>query len=309
MQISPIFLYITVALLGLAFGSFLNVCISRLPRAESVISPRSHCPKCGKPIRWYDNIPVVSYIFLRARCRDCHTGISPVYPAVEILTALVLVAALRRYELTPEFVKYAVLGMLLVVLIFTDLNERRIPHAVTLLGMSLGLLLSVIIPVDPQPLQFLFRYLGFFVTFPVSSFLGAVAGALVFFQGGRSRLFGVIIFTAALLYFFTFTLVIQPAFLPPKSSIDVHFEGFGHTTAEVLGSVLSRPGEVFWRIVHPCFGELLQTVRSFSVSAYSAHENRWRFDYSGCSHDLFAKIWRALFVFDCEDVCHASFKA
>lgn len=179
MQISPVLLYITVALLGLAFGSFLNVCISRLPRGESVISPRSHCPKCGKPIRWYDNIPVVSYIFLLARCRDCHTGISPVYPAVEILTAGVLVAALRRYELTPEFVKYAVLGMLLVVLIFTDLNERRIPHAVTLLGMSLGLLLSVIIPVDPQPLQFIFRYLGFFVTFPVTSVLGAVAGALV----------------------------------------------------------------------------------------------------------------------------------
>ena len=179
MQISPIFLYITVALLGLAFGSFLNVCISRLPRSESVISPRSHCPKCGKPIRWYDNIPVVSYILLRARCRDCHTGISPVYPSVEILTAVVLVAALHRFKLSPEFVKYAVLGMLLVVLIFTDLNERRIPHAVTLLGMGLGLLLSVIIPVDPRPLEFLFRYLGYFITFPVSSFLGAVAGALV----------------------------------------------------------------------------------------------------------------------------------
>ncbi len=179
MQISPIFLYITVALLGLAFGSFLNVCISRLPRGESVISPRSHCPTCGKPIRWYDNIPVVSYILLRARCRDCHTVISPVYPSVEILTALVLVATLHRFELGPEFVKYAVLGMLLLVLIFTDLNERRIPHAVTLLGMSLGLLLSVIIPVDSRPLEFLFRYLGFFVTFPVSSLLGAVAGALV----------------------------------------------------------------------------------------------------------------------------------
>jgi len=187
-QISPVFLYITVAFLGLAFGSFLNVCISRLPRGESVISPRSHCPTCGKPIRWYDNVPVVSYIFLRARCRDCHTGISPVYPAVEILTAGVLVAALRRYELSPEFVKYAVLGMLLVVLIFTDLNERRIPHAVTLLGMGLGLLLSVIIPVDPRPLEFLFRYLGFFVTFPVSSFLGAVAGALV--GGGIFYLIG-----------------------------------------------------------------------------------------------------------------------
>ncbi|MFB3923150.1 MAG: A24 family peptidase [Terriglobia bacterium] len=179
MQISPVFTYITVALFGLAFGSFLNVCISRLPRGESVISPRSHCPKCGKPIRWYDNFPVVSYILLRARCRDCRTSISPVYPTVEILTAAALLGALNRYEFSPEFIKYAVLAMLLIVLIFTDLNERRIPHPVTLLGMGLGLLLSLIIPVDPQPMEWLFRRFGIFLTFPVSSLAGAVAGALV----------------------------------------------------------------------------------------------------------------------------------
>jgi len=178
-QTSPLFLYVTVAAFGLAFGSFLNVCISRLPRGESVISPRSHCPKCGKPIRWYDNIPVVSYLLLGGRCRNCRERISPVYPAVEILTAVVLVVALARYQLSAEFVKYAVLGMLLVILIFTDLNERRIPHAVTLLGMALGLLLSVIIPVDPRPLDSLLRYLGYFVGFPFTSLLGAVAGAAI----------------------------------------------------------------------------------------------------------------------------------
>ena len=178
-SVSPLILYVTVALFGLAFGSFLNVCISRLPRGESIISPRSHCPQCGKPIRWYDNVPVLSYLLLRGRCRDCGARISPVYPAVEILTAAVLVMALRRYELSPEFVKYSVLGMLLVILIFTDLNERRIPHAVTLLGMGLGLLLSFIIPVDPRPFDFLFRHLGYFISFPSSSLLGAIAGALM----------------------------------------------------------------------------------------------------------------------------------
>ena len=177
LQISPLFLYATVAAFGLAFGSFLNVCISRLPRGESVISPRSHCPICGKPIRWYDNVPVVSYFLLRGRCRDCRATISPIYPVVEILTAVVLMAALARYQLSPEFVKYSVLGMLLVILIFTDLDVRRIPHPVTLLGMGLGLVLSLITPVDPRPLDVLFRYLGYSLEFPYSSLLAAIAGA------------------------------------------------------------------------------------------------------------------------------------
>ena len=192
LQISPVFLYATAAAFGLAFGSFLNVCISRLPRGESVISPRSHCPKCGKPIRWYDNIPLVSYLLLRGRCRDCRTAISPVYPAVEILTAAVLLAALVRYQLSPEFVKYSVLGMLLVVLIFTDLDVRRIPHPVTLLGMGLGLLLSLITPVDPRPLDVLLRYFGYSLDFPYSSLLGAIAGAAL--GGGIFYAIGTVFF-------------------------------------------------------------------------------------------------------------------
>ena len=131
-------LYLIVGLFGLCFGSFLNVCISRLPRGESIVLPRSHCPRCNHAIRWYDNIPLVSYLVLRARCRDCHALISPLYPAVEALTAVVLMLTFHVYGLGPEFIKYALFGMLLIVLIFTDLLDRRIPHAVTIFGISAG---------------------------------------------------------------------------------------------------------------------------------------------------------------------------
>src|SRR2546423_1405788 len=101
--------YPVAPVLGPAFGSFLKVCIFRLPRYESVVTPRSRCPQCARPIRWYDNVPVASCLLLGGRCRDCRGPISPIYPTVEILTAGVLVATLARYGLTPEFVKIAVL--------------------------------------------------------------------------------------------------------------------------------------------------------------------------------------------------------
>lgn len=179
--------YVAVVAFGLAFGSFLNVCIFRMtrrdpqgnPAPESIVTPRSHCPRCNRPIRWYDNIPVVSYIVLRGRCRDCRERISPIYPLVEILTAGVLAAAFVQYGLSPEFIKCAALGMLALVLVFTDLIARSIPHAVTLVGMGLGLVLSLIVPVDNRPLEWLLRRLGFFLDGTVSSLLGSVAGALV----------------------------------------------------------------------------------------------------------------------------------
>src|SRR5260370_28878119 len=94
--------YATVALFELALGSFLNVCISRLPRGESVVTPGSHCPRCGQPIRWFDNVPVLSYLALGARCRDCRERISPLYPFVEILTAGWLVLAFVRHGFPPH---------------------------------------------------------------------------------------------------------------------------------------------------------------------------------------------------------------
>lgn len=188
MQIDALMPYVAVALFGLAFGSFLNVCIHRLPRGESVITPRSHCPRCGKPIAWYDNIPVLSYLLLRGKCRHCRSRISALYPAVEILTAAMLATAYARDGLSPAFIKTAVLGMLLLILIFTDFRERRIPHAVTVLGMSLGVILSFIVPVDSRPVGWLLRHAGYYPEDLLLSLLAALSGAAV--GGGLLYLVG-----------------------------------------------------------------------------------------------------------------------
>ena len=171
--------YLVVAAFGLIFGSFLNVCIVRLPKHESIITPRSHCARCNRPIQWYDNVPVASYLILRGQCRHCREKISFIYPLVEILTAILLVATFIKYELSPEFIKYALLGMILLVLIFTDLIGRIIPHAVTIFGMGAGLLLSLIVPVDSRPLGWVFGLLGIYAGGPMGSLLGSVSGALV----------------------------------------------------------------------------------------------------------------------------------
>jgi leader peptidase (prepilin peptidase)/N-methyltransferase len=170
--------YIVVSVFGLVFGSFLNVCIVRLPRKQSILVPRSHCPICKHLVRWFDNIPLASYLLLRGRCRDCRARISPLYPVVEALTALLLVATFYRFGLSPEFVKLCAFVMILVVLIFTDLRERRIPHAVTFFGIGLGLVFSFFIQVDDRPLAWLARRMGLFPPEIVLSVMGALAGAV-----------------------------------------------------------------------------------------------------------------------------------
>ena len=170
--------YFLVTVFGLVFGSFLNVCIARLPSHQSIVVPRSHCPRCNHPIRWFDNIPLVSYLVLKGRCRDCHARISPLYVVIEALTACLLVATYHRFSLSPEFVKYSALIMMLIVLVFTDLRERRIPHAVTVFGISLGLLFSLFIPVDNRPLGWLAQRMGWSPPAVVLSVLGALLGAL-----------------------------------------------------------------------------------------------------------------------------------
>jgi len=170
--------YVVVTVFGLVFGSFLNVCIVRLPRQQSVLTPRSHCPLCKHPIRWYDNIPLVSYLLLRGRCRDCHARISPQYAVVEALTALLLIATFHRFGLSPELIKYATLVMILIVIVFTDLRERRIPHAATVFGIGLGVVLSFFIAVDNRPVGWVAERIGLFPPATVLSVLGAIVGAL-----------------------------------------------------------------------------------------------------------------------------------
>lgn len=168
-----------MAVFGLAFGSFLNVCIARIPEGESIILPRSHCPRCGHAIRWYDNIPVASYLVLRGRCRDCGERISAVYPLVEILTSATLALAFLRFRLSPEFIKAALITMLLIVLIFTDLRTRRLPHAVTIPGIVAGLVLSFFVPVDARPFGWLLARWGFASSGVWLSFFASAAGAMV----------------------------------------------------------------------------------------------------------------------------------
>ena len=172
--------YLIVALFGLAFGSFLNVCIFRLcsETKESIVTPRSHCRKCGRPIHWYDNIPVMSYVLLRGRCRSCSARISPIYPLVEGLTAGIFLIAWTAYGPTPRFIKGAIFSMLLVVVIFTDLLERRIPHPITWFGIGSGLFLSLFIPVHDPLLDWTLPRLGLSVSGFKVSFMAAVAGGL-----------------------------------------------------------------------------------------------------------------------------------
>ncbi len=174
----PPLAYFAAALFGLVFGSFLNVCIVRLPRHESIVKPRSRCPECGKLICWYDNVPVLSYLALRAKCRGCRKRISALYPAVEVLTGLVFVGGLAEFGLTREFLKALIFAALMIVVIFTDLRERIIPHSVTLFGIACGLLLSFWVPVNDGLLEWVFQRSGMEFRGPLSSFTGAVLGGL-----------------------------------------------------------------------------------------------------------------------------------
>ena len=134
---------------GLIIGSFLNVCILRIPVAESVVLPPSHCPSCGTPIKPYDNIPVVSWLVLAGRCRKCKARISAMYPMVELGTGLLFLACYLVFGIKAEALKWAIFAALLIVLTITDLRERILPDKVNFVGFGLGLLLSLFTrPVD-----------------------------------------------------------------------------------------------------------------------------------------------------------------
>jgi leader peptidase (prepilin peptidase) / N-methyltransferase len=128
---------------GAMVGSFLNVCILRVPAEESIVFPGSHCPKCQAPIAWYDNVPLLSWIVLRGRCRACAAAISPRYFVVELLTALAAVALWMRFDLGIEWAVAFVFVAALIVVTFIDLDHRIIPDVVSLPGMVVGFVLSL----------------------------------------------------------------------------------------------------------------------------------------------------------------------
>ena len=134
-------------LFGLLIGSFLNVCIYRMPQDLSVVRPRSFCTACKHPIAWYDNVPLLSYVLLGGRCRYCKAAISARYPAVELLTGALFFFYVWRLGPTLPAVKFCLYGALLVGLIFADLEERILPDELTLGGAAAGLALAWFVPV------------------------------------------------------------------------------------------------------------------------------------------------------------------
>jgi leader peptidase (prepilin peptidase)/N-methyltransferase len=136
---------ILVTIFGVAVGSFLNVCIHRLPLRESLAFPASHCPSCRTPIKPYDNIPLVSYVVLRGRCRACGASISMQYPIVEFTTGAVFLAAFLLFD-SPIIYQRLLFACAMIVLFVVDLEHRILPDVITLPGIALGLLFSFFMP-------------------------------------------------------------------------------------------------------------------------------------------------------------------
>lgn len=132
--------------LGACMGSFLNVCIYRIPSGESIVAPASHCPKCGAAIRWYQNIPILSWLFLAGKCAACRTGIAVRYPLVEVLTGLLFVLVVYCFGVSWATLVFWIFMALLVTITFIDLDHQIIPDVISLPGIVLGFAGSFLLP-------------------------------------------------------------------------------------------------------------------------------------------------------------------
>jgi len=175
---------------GLLFGSFLNVCIYRLPRGQSVVTPRSACPHCGKMIPLYHNVPVLSWLILRGKCRECQEPISPRYMVVEILTGLLFVTCYVHFGLTLATLKCAVLGFLLLGLVFTDAETKLLPDAMTLPGLALGIGFSLVVPVNDLASRIVPGLVSFAMRGEISWRLWSLSDSLLGAAVGASFLYG-----------------------------------------------------------------------------------------------------------------------
>jgi leader peptidase (prepilin peptidase)/N-methyltransferase len=172
-MIAKIFVFI----FGSSIGSFLNVCIHRMPQKESIVWPSSHCPKCKARIPAYDNIPFISYILLGGKCRFCKKAISLRYPIVELLTASLFVALFSRFGLTYDFFIYIFFVSALIAASFIDIDHRLIPDELSVGGMILGFILVAVKGVSLKPLVFSFRPMFL-------SFLGIIVGGGIIYLTG-----------------------------------------------------------------------------------------------------------------------------
>jgi leader peptidase (prepilin peptidase)/N-methyltransferase len=165
-----------VFMFGSIVGSFLNVCIYRLPKGRSVVFPGSHCPNCTAPIHWYDNIPILSYLFLGGKARCCKARISFRYFIVEVLTAAAFLVLFSAFGLTPKFFAYLIMVSGLIIATFVDFEIQEIPDEVSIGGLAVGLILSIAFPSMLNEVSRLNSFLN--------SFLGAlVGGGMIYAMG------------------------------------------------------------------------------------------------------------------------------
>lgn len=167
-----------IFLFGIVIGSFLNVCILRIPEDLSIVAPGSRCPQCQTPIRWYDNVPVFGWLWLRGKCRNCGLAISPMYPLVELTTGLLFVACYLEFGLTQAAVKWLFFTCLIIVLTITDLRIRILPDVVNWPGFVAGLFFSAVVPPDDRTVVSLYVTLFHRMpSSPVQGLLDALLGA------------------------------------------------------------------------------------------------------------------------------------
>lgn len=174
-------------LFGLVIGSFLNVCITRIPEGLSIVFPGSRCPRCLTPIKPYDNIPVLGWLILRGKCRNCELPISPMYPIVELLTGLLFVLTYYVYGIHLSTLKWLIFSCLIVVLVVTDLRERILPDLINWPGLAIAFAFTVRIPISDPTGSLIYFSLGlkrlpanpelFFGL--INAVLGALLGSLL----------------------------------------------------------------------------------------------------------------------------------
>jgi leader peptidase (prepilin peptidase)/N-methyltransferase len=166
---------VLIFILGLIVGSFSNVCIYRIPRNESILYPASHCTKCHTTIKPIDNIPLLSYILLKGRCRNCKSKISIQYPVVEFLTGFIYLIIYLIYGLSIQTLIYIILSSALIIIAFIDLNEQIVPDVISLPGIVIGFIISFFVPY----ISFINSALGIVVGGGIILVIG-LAGSIIF---------------------------------------------------------------------------------------------------------------------------------
>ena len=178
MQIEPL----VYAVFGLIIGSFLNVCIYRIPLGKSIVFPGSGCPHCEKSIRFYDNIPILSFLILRGKCRSCGERISAQYPFVELLTGLAFYCCWKEWGLAPPTFVNSLFLAIIIVLVFTDYHHQILPNKLTIPGLVAGLLLSPfqapLFYMDALSIRTV-SALGFEDSMLAMSWVGSIFGAVI----------------------------------------------------------------------------------------------------------------------------------